>query len=95
MPLALGVAIGRRHLPPRYWLLGALASIAPDVDVAAFAFGIPYDAPFGHRGASHSIVFAFFMAALGTWREWRAFRDHTLLFATCSRRRYLIRCWIC
>ena len=33
-------------------------ALLPDADVVAFAFGIPYAHPFGHRGASHSIVFA-------------------------------------
>ena len=33
-------------------------SFFPDADVLAFAFGIPYSAPWGHRGASHSPVFA-------------------------------------
>ena len=32
------------------------AAYAPDVDVLAFHIGIPYGAPFGHRGAAHSIV---------------------------------------
>jgi len=34
------------------------ASLLPDADVIAFGLGIPYAAPFGHRGASHSIAFA-------------------------------------
>jgi inner membrane protein len=33
-------------------------SLLPDVDVLAFRLGVPYSAPFGHRGALHSIVFA-------------------------------------
>ena len=30
----------------------------PDADVIAFSLGIPYPAPFGHRGAFHSLAFA-------------------------------------
>ncbi len=30
----------------------------PDADVLAFAFGIPYSAAFGHRGATHSVAFS-------------------------------------
>jgi inner membrane protein len=41
------------------------AAILPDLDVAAFALGIPYADGFGHRGASHSILFAALIAALG------------------------------
>ena len=33
-------------------------SMLPDADVVAFVVGIPYAHAFGHRGASHSIVFA-------------------------------------
>jgi inner membrane protein len=41
------------------WVLLLVAlSYVPDVDVLAFRFGIPYDAPFGHRGALHSLAFA-------------------------------------
>ncbi len=39
-------------------------SMAPDLDVIAFAFGIPYEAPFGHRGASHAIATALLVAGL-------------------------------
>src|SRR5215813_13463980 len=57
-------AAGARLLEPSRWLQSRLllalvaASALADVDVLAFRFGIPYRAPFGHRGATHSIVFA-------------------------------------
>ncbi|MEQ9366085.1 MAG: metal-dependent hydrolase [Leptospirales bacterium] len=54
-------------------LLGAAAAIAPDADVLAFHFGIPYGDPFGHRGATHSIAFAFVLAALLTLPFRRAY----------------------
>ncbi|WP_452600378.1 metal-dependent hydrolase [Pontimicrobium sp. MEBiC01747] len=34
------------------------SAILPDIDVLAFNFGIPYMHPFGHRGFTHSIIFA-------------------------------------
>jgi inner membrane protein len=34
----------------------AFAALAPDLDIVAFALGIPYADAFGHRGASHSFV---------------------------------------
>lgn len=37
----------------------------PDLDVAAFRLGIPYAAQFGHRGFTHSILFACGLALLG------------------------------
>jgi inner membrane protein len=33
-------------------------SMLPDIDVIGFRLGIPYAAPFGHRGATHSFVAA-------------------------------------
>jgi len=39
-------------------------SLLPDLDVVAFRFGIPYEAPFGHRGASHSLVAALVAGTL-------------------------------
>ncbi len=32
------------------------AALLPDADVIAFALRIPYSAPWGHRGASHSLA---------------------------------------
>lgn len=40
------------------------ASLLPDADVIAFQLGIPYGAPFGHRGASHSFVAALLIGIL-------------------------------
>ena len=39
-------------------------SVAPDLDVVAFRLGIPYSAPFGHRGAAHSICAALALASV-------------------------------
>jgi len=39
-------------------------SLAPDLDVVAFAVGIPYEHAFGHRGASHSLFVALLGAAV-------------------------------
>jgi inner membrane protein len=43
-------------------LLLASLSLLPDLDVIAFALRIPYAAPFGHRGASHSLLAALVVA---------------------------------
>ncbi|NNL65585.1 MAG: metal-dependent hydrolase [Myxococcales bacterium] len=47
----------------RICLVAGLLAAAPDLDVAAFALGIPYDHPLGHRGLTHSLAFA---AVVGT-----------------------------
>jgi inner membrane protein len=39
-------------------------SLVPDLDVVAFRFRIPYAAPFGHRGAAHSICAALAFASV-------------------------------
>ena len=46
-------------------MLGLSAlSVLPDADVVAFAVGIPYPHPFGHRGMTHSLLFAVFVGLL-------------------------------
>lgn len=45
-------------------LLAIVSSFLPDIDVLAFNFGVPYSHPFGHRGFTHSIVFAILWALL-------------------------------
>lgn len=35
-----------------------VVAIVPDLDVITFSLGIPYAHPFGHRGFSHSLLFA-------------------------------------
>lgn len=40
------------------------SAILPDLDVLAFKFGIPYSHPLGHRGFTHSILFAVLWSVL-------------------------------
>ena len=79
VPLALWCAADRGRIPA--WLLaaGVVAAMLPDADVLAFALRIPYADAFGHRGASHSLLFASVLAALaavwaffGSGRPWSA-----------------------
>ena len=61
---AVGLALGRHEagrasrgrLVASMALFSALA-LLPDADVIAFKLGIPYSAPWGHRGATHSLLF--------------------------------------
>ena len=48
------------------WLLLAaiISTILPDFDVISFKLGIPYVHPLGHRGFTHSILFALLWALL-------------------------------
>ena len=52
-----GSVCKKRWLAVTLWLV--FVSFLPDADVVAFKFGIPYEAPFGHRGASHSFTFRY------------------------------------
>ncbi|GAA3562644.1 metal-dependent hydrolase [Snuella lapsa] len=46
------------------WLLVAaiISAMLPDLDVIGFKLGVPYMHPMGHRGFTHSIVFALIWA---------------------------------
>jgi inner membrane protein len=48
------------------WAMTALAalSLLPDADVVGFSLGIPYGAPWGHRGATHSLLVAVVLGGL-------------------------------
>lgn len=65
VPLALRFGLGREAVSRELLVSGMATSILPDLDVVAFSFGIPYAAELGHRGFSHSPVFAAFVALLG------------------------------
>lgn len=57
----MGLVAARFDGERPYWqraILWSSVSLAPDADVLAFAFGIPYEHALGHRGASHSLVVA-------------------------------------
>jgi inner membrane protein len=47
-------------------LIGALCTVVPDLDVVGLRLGIPYASPLGHRGLSHSLLFAVGLALLLT-----------------------------
>ena len=56
-----------RSLKPRVWIAGPIFAIAPDADVLSFRFGIAYGDVLGHRGFTHSLLFAAALAAIGTF----------------------------
>ncbi len=67
---AVAYAIGKIHFrktqPARFWAAGIFCAVLPDVDVVAFALGIPYGHFWGHRGFTHSFFFAAILGALFT-----------------------------
>lgn len=62
--LALGACFDRPGVPKRVWALGAFAAMLPDADVLAFKLGIPYEHMLGHRGLTHSLLFAAVLAGI-------------------------------
>lgn len=62
--LALGPVFARFGVGPRLWAVGAVGAIAPDADTLGLAAGIQYASVFGHRGLSHSLLFAAVLALL-------------------------------
>lgn len=48
----------------KFWLIGAVGAVIPDLDAIGYWAGVPYDSMWGHRGITHSFFFAFLFAAL-------------------------------
>jgi inner membrane protein len=65
VPVAMALGFGRGFISWRLFTVGVAASMLPDLDVLTFYFGLPRAAEFGHRGFSHSIFFAIFVALIG------------------------------
>ena len=62
--LGIGTVFARPQVPRRVWIIGAMCSMLPDIDVVGFAFGIRYGDFWGHRGFSHAVPFAAILATL-------------------------------
>lgn len=63
----LGKSLTAGRGPTRFWLLSVLCSILPDIDVLGFPLGIRYEQMLGHRGLSHSLVFAMALSLIVTF----------------------------
>ena len=56
-----------RSLAPRVWVAGAIFAMLPDSDVLSFRFGIAYGDVLGHRGFTHSLLFAAVLGGIATF----------------------------
>jgi inner membrane protein len=63
---ALGQFYPERRLPARFWVWTAACAIVADLDVIGFSFGIQYGDMLGHRGLTHSLLFAVLIGAVAT-----------------------------
>jgi inner membrane protein len=61
--LGIGACFYRPGTPKRVWVAGAACSVIPDLDVIGFRFGIRYSDFWGHRGFTHSLLFAGLLAS--------------------------------
>ena len=77
VPVAIGLGLGRAAVSGRLLAAAAVASVLPDLDVIGFRLGIPYASALGHRGLSHSLLFAVAVAVAGAALH-RALRSRPL-----------------
>lgn len=72
---AIGQAAPPRHHGDwRFWYMAALVAVVPDADVIGFKFGVQYGDLWGHRGMTHSLLFAAALGLLAAARfkpDWR------------------------
>jgi len=83
--VALATAYAGTPTPRRLALLAACCAALPDADALGFLCGVPYGSVLGHRGLSHSLLFACLTGLAVTrlaYRELRgrAFRGRALFF---------------
>ena len=64
--IAIGKSFPKSIIRWKFWLLGIGCSIVPDADVIGFSFGIKYNSFWGHRGFSHSLLFALLLGVVIT-----------------------------
>jgi inner membrane protein len=61
---ALGKTFTEEKMPAKFWVLAAVCSIIPDIDIIGFYFGVKYGSMLGHRGFFHSLTFALIVSLL-------------------------------
>ena len=66
IPIAGALMLGRSRISVPVLVTGIAFSMLPDADVIGFRFGIDYADSWGHRGATHSLVFAAAAALFAT-----------------------------
>jgi inner membrane protein len=61
--LSIGACFYKPDIPKRVWVIGAACAVIPDLDVIGFRLGVRYGDFFGHRGFTHSLLFAALLAS--------------------------------
>ena len=65
--IALGKSFSKQQQTWKLFLLAILCAIIPDADVIGFYFNVSYGSFWGHRGFSHSFIFALFFGIFITF----------------------------
>ena len=76
--LAAGRACYPHPVRRRFWVLAPICSALPDADVGLHSYGVQYEDLWGHRGITHSLVFALILSLIVV--GW-LFRDTTPRFS--------------
>jgi inner membrane protein len=58
IPITVRIGLGRNLISNRLLAAACIGAMLPDADVVGFRLGIEYASGLGHRGASHSLLFA-------------------------------------
>lgn len=58
VPITIALVLGSRRISWRLLCAAIICTMLPDLDVISFRLDIPYASPFGHRGFTHSLLFA-------------------------------------
>ncbi len=69
--IALGKTFSKKNQTWKLFLLAIICAIIPDADVIGFHFNIAYESFWGHRGFSHSFIFALLFGILITFIFYR------------------------
>lgn len=80
VPISLFFFFGKKKIPVLLAVFGIFFSILPDLDVVAFKFGIPYESDWGHRGFTHSILFALIMSCIVVFFRTRLKANWLIIF---------------
>jgi inner membrane protein len=96
VPLSIYAIVGQRLISWRLLVVGMLASTLPDIDVIGFRLGIPYGDIWGHRGLTHSLLFALgvglIAACAAPWLRANRLIAGLFVFLACSSHGLLDMC---
>src|SRR5215475_6035968 len=84
--LGIGACFYKPEIPKSVWVIGAVCSLVPDLDVIGFRFGIHYGDFWGHRGFTHSLLLCSPRVirrhvGVSTWGDGNASTLHVVCFS--------------